>query len=174
MRIPSASAVSPSSSPEQSIPLLTTPIFSVRSMRRSPGRTAPGRATGTRWPAAMFVAPQTISSGSPEPTVTRVSDSRSASRMLLDGEELADDDVLPVGAPPLDALDLHPEQGQALGQLLRRQLDVDVLAQPATAGPSPELLQEAQVVLHVQAQVADRSGARFAIRSTPMPKAKPW
>ena len=78
MRIPSASPVRPSSSPEQSIPLLTTPIFSVRSMRRSPGRTAPGSATGTRWPGAMFVAPQTISSGSPLPTVTRVSDSRSA------------------------------------------------------------------------------------------------
>ena len=78
MRIPSASAVSPSSSPEQSMPLLTTPIFSVRSIRRSPGSTAPGRATGTRWPAAMFVAPHTISSGSPSPSVTRVSDSRSA------------------------------------------------------------------------------------------------
>ena len=78
IRIPSASAVRPSSSPEQSIPLLTTPIFSVRSIRRSPGRTAPGSATGTRWPAAMFVAPQTISRGSPSPVVTRVSDSRSA------------------------------------------------------------------------------------------------
>ena len=78
MRMPSASEVSPSSSPEQSIPLLTTPIFSVRSIRRSPGRTAPGSATGTRWPGAMFVAPQTMSRGSPAPTVTRVSDSRSA------------------------------------------------------------------------------------------------
>ncbi len=78
MRMPSASDVSFSSSPEHSMPLLTTPIFSVRSMRRSPGSTAPGKATGTRWPAAMFVAPHTISSGSPPPTVTRVSDSRSA------------------------------------------------------------------------------------------------
>jgi alkylation response protein AidB-like acyl-CoA dehydrogenase len=67
-----------SSSPEHSIPFETTPIFSVRSIRRSPGRTAPGSATGTRWPAAMFVAPQTISRGSPSPVVTRVSDSRSA------------------------------------------------------------------------------------------------
>ena len=60
------------------MPLLVTPIFSVRSIRRSPGRTAPGSATGTRWPATMFVAPHTISSGSPLPTDTRVSDRRSA------------------------------------------------------------------------------------------------
>ena len=78
MRIPSASEVRRSSSPEQSIPLLTTPIFSVRSIRRSPGRTAPGRATGTRWPGAMFVAPQTIESTSSPPTRTVVSDRRSA------------------------------------------------------------------------------------------------
>ena len=78
MRIPSASEVRPSSSPEQSIPLLTMPIFSVRSIRRPPGRTAPGRATGTRCPGAMFVAPQTIDRGSPSPTRTVVSDSRSA------------------------------------------------------------------------------------------------
>ena len=76
--MPSPSAVMRSSSPEHSIPLLVTPIFSVRSIRRPPGRTAPGSATGMRWPTAMFVAPQTISNGSPLPTVTRVSDSRSA------------------------------------------------------------------------------------------------
>ena len=51
-------------------------------------------------------------------------------RMGLDAEQLADDDVLPVGAPRLDALDLHPEQRQPFGQLLRRELDVDVVAQP--------------------------------------------
>ena len=84
IRIPSASTVSPSSSPEQSIPLLTTPIFSVRSIRRSPGRTAPGSATGTRWPGAMFVAPQTISSGSPAPTLTRGQRQPVGARVLLD------------------------------------------------------------------------------------------
>ena len=97
--MPSASAVRWSSSPEQSMPLLTTPIFSVRSMRRSPGRTAPGSATGTRWPAAMFVAPQTISSGSPSPTVTVRQRQPIGARMWRDLEQLADDDVLPVGAP---------------------------------------------------------------------------
>ncbi len=51
-------------------------------------------------------------------------------RMALDAEQLADDDVLPVGAPRLHALDFHPEQRQPFGQLLRRELDVDVVAQP--------------------------------------------
>ena len=48
--------------------------------------------------------------------------------MLLDRQELTDDDVLPVRAPALDALDLHAEQRQPLGELLRRELDVDVVA----------------------------------------------
>jgi hypothetical protein len=38
--------------------------------------------------------------------------------MGLDAEQFADDDVLPVGAPPLYALDFHPEQCQPFGQLL--------------------------------------------------------
>ncbi len=39
-------------------------------------------------------------------------------RMLLDREQLADDDVLPVGTPRLDPLDLHAEQRQAFRELL--------------------------------------------------------
>ena len=95
-------------------------------------------------------------------------------RMALDRQQLADDDVLPVLAPAVDALDLHPEQRQALGELLRRQVDVDVVAQPATAAPSSELLQEAQVVLEEQAQVGDAVLEHLAIRSGPIPNAKPW
>ena len=81
------------------MPWLVTPILAVRSMRRSPGRTAPGRATGTRWPAAMLVAPQTMDSGVPaSSTRTVVSDSRSALGCGRDLEQLADDDRLPVVA----------------------------------------------------------------------------
>ena len=123
----------------------------------------------------MFVAPQTISSGSPSADASRVvSDSRSARGCFSTRQQLADDDVLPVGAPALDALDLHPEQRQPLGELLGRQLDVDVVAEPGQRDLSSELLQEAQVVLHVQPQVADAVLRRLAIRSTPMPNAKPW
>jgi len=51
--------------------------------------------------------------------------------VLLDREQLPHDDGAPIAAPLLDALDLHAEKGQSFGQLLGRQLDVDVLAQPA-------------------------------------------
>ncbi len=51
-------------------------------------------------------------------------------RVLLDREQLARDDVLPVGAPTLDGLDLHAQERQAFGELLRRQVDCDELAQP--------------------------------------------
>ena len=135
MRMPSASEVRPSSSPEHSMPLLTTPIFSVRSIRRSPGRTAPGRATGTRWPGAMFVAPHTMSSGSPVPHGHAGQRQPVRPRMLLDRQQLPDDDLLPVRAPALDALDLHAEQGQSLGEGLGRHVDVDELPQPAERDP---------------------------------------
>ena len=108
------------------------------------------------------------------PTVTRVSDSRSARGCFSTASSSPTTTLLPVGAPALDALDLHAEQRQPLGQLLGRQLDVDVLAQPATAAPSSELLQEPQVVLHVQPQVARRRGGGWRCRSTPIPNAKPW
>ncbi len=49
-------------------------------------------------------------------------------RVLLDGQQLADDDGPPVGAPALDAFHFHPQKGQSLGELFGRQLDVDVLA----------------------------------------------
>ncbi len=59
------------------MPCDSVPAMVVMSMCRSPGRTEPGSATGTRWPASMLVAPQTMdSSGSPAPVRTRVRDSR--------------------------------------------------------------------------------------------------
>ena len=51
-------------------------------------------------------------------------------RVFLDGQQLADDDGAPVGAPLLDALDFHAQQRQALCELLRGLLDIDVLAEP--------------------------------------------
>ena len=146
--MPSASAVSPSSSPEQSIPLLTTPIFSVRSIRRSPGRTAPGSATGHPLAGGdVRRAADDLERLAVADASRVVSDSRSARGMTLDGQQLADDDVPPVGRPtrsiPLTSM---PSMRQPRGELLRRQVDVDVLAQPAERHLSSELVQEAQVV----------------------------
>ncbi len=76
-------------------------------------------------------------------------------RMLLDRQQLPDDDLLPVRAPALDALDLHAEQRQPLRQGLGRHVDVDELAQPAQGHPHRNCSRKPQVVLHVQAQVGD-------------------
>jgi arylsulfatase len=46
-----------------------------------------------------------------------------------------DDDVAPFGAPSLEALDFHPEKGQTLRELLRGQLDVDVVPEPREGDP---------------------------------------
>ena len=56
-------------------------------------------------------------------------------RMTLHRHEFTDDDVAPFGAPSLEALDLHPEKGQTLGELLRGQVDVDVVAEPREGDP---------------------------------------
>ena len=94
-------------------------------------------------------------------------------RMALHGQQLPDDDVLPVLAPADDALDLHPEQRQTLGEGLGAEVDVDVLAQPAERD------------LHRNCSRKRRSSSRnrrrsvmpclsILIRSGPIPNAKPW
>ena len=94
-------------------------------------------------------------------------------RVLLDRQELAGDDVLPVRAPALDGLDLHPEQRQALGELLRRQVDVDELAQPRQGHPHRKAPRKRRSS-SMYSRRSPTAWRRFAIRSTPMPNAKPW
>ena len=56
------------------MPWLSVPWMVDTPMLRPPGSTAPGSATGTRWPTAMLVAPHTIDSGaSVSETLTLVS-----------------------------------------------------------------------------------------------------
>ena len=94
-------------------------------------------------------------------------------RVLLDRQQLADDDVVPVGAPAVDALDLHPEQGQALGEALRRQVDVDELAQPAERDPHRNCSRKRRS-FSMYRRRSPTPWRRLAIRSTPIPNAKPW
>ena len=173
--MPSASALRPSSAPEQSMPWLSAPWMVETPIWRPPGSTAPGKATGTRWPTAMFVAPQTIDSGaSDSDTFTLVSCSRSALGCGADLEQLPDHDRAPVRADTLDRLDLHAERRQALGQTLRRQVEVDVIAQPGQAGRASELASRKRMSLSRKARMSGMPWRSIAIRSMPMPKAKPW
>ena len=149
----------PSSSPEHSIPFETTPIFSVRSIRRLPGSTAPGSATGIRWPTAMFVAPQTMSSGSPVPVVTRVSDSRSARGCFSTASSSPTTTFaqsLPRRSTPLTSIPSSVRRSASCSGVrskstTSRSHDSGTLIEPA----SSELAQEAEVVLEEQAEVAD-------------------
>ncbi len=94
-------------------------------------------------------------------------------RVLLDRQQLAGHDVLPVRAPALDGLDLHPEQRQALGELLRRQVDVDELAQPRHRHPHRKAPRKRRSS-SMYSRRSPTACRRFAIRSTPMPNANPW
>ena len=76
-------------------------------------------------------------------------------RMARHLQQLAGDDVAPVRAPALDPLDLHPEQREALGELLRVELDVDVVAEPGERDSHRKLPQEAQVAVEEDPDVRD-------------------
>ena len=94
-------------------------------------------------------------------------------RVRFDRQELADHHVAPVGAPFLDALDLHPEHGQPLGERLRGQLDVDELAQPGERHPHRNCSRKRRS-FSMYRRRSPTLWRRLAIRSTPIPNAKPW
>ena len=76
--MPAWSSPSSSSCSERIIPSETLPRSFARSSVLPSGSTAPGSATATVAPAEKFHAPQTIWRGSPSPTSTEHSWSRSA------------------------------------------------------------------------------------------------
>ena len=93
--------------------------------------------------------------------------------MLLDGQQLAGHDVLPVRAPALDALDLHPEQGQPLGELFGRQVQVDVVGQPGQRHSHRNCSRNRRS-FSMYRRRSPTLWRRLAMRSTPIPNAKPW
>ena len=120
----------------------------------------------------MFVAPQTISSTS-SPTRTRVSERRSARgwRATSSSSPVTTfRQSAPQRSIPLTSI---PSKREALGELLGVELDIDVVAEPGERDP------------HRNCPRKRRSSSRktrmsvipwrsIAIRSTPIPKAKPW
>ena len=77
--IPEPSSPSSSSVAEQIMPQLSTPRIFDFLMRKSPGSTAPTRASKTVSPVRTFGAPHTTCTGSPDPSSTRHRLRRSAS-----------------------------------------------------------------------------------------------
>ena len=89
----------------------------------------PGMTSGTLAPTKRFGAPVTmVDSASPRSTlaINRLSALGWRSRST----HLSDDDALPLGADLLDRLGLGAGHRQPVGQLLRRQVDLDIVAQP--------------------------------------------
>ena len=94
-------------------------------------------------------------------------------RMALDRQQLADDDVPPVVAPADDPLDLHAEHREALGELLGRQVDVDVLAQPRQRHPHRSCSRNRRSFSR-NSRRSVMPCLSILIRSGPIPKANPW
>src|SRR6185436_9530021 len=95
-------------------------------------------------------------------------------RVLLALEHATDDEVVQrADAVIEDAVDLGPGQIQALGQLLRRELRIDVVLHPGQGQLHPNCSNSRRSF----SKNMRRSGTpclRKAIRSIPMPQAKPW
>ena len=94
-------------------------------------------------------------------------------RVAFHAQQLADDDVLPVRAPCLDVRDVHAQQGQALGQRLRRVLDVDVVAEPRQRDSHANCSRKRRSFSWNRRRSV-MPCLSILIRSGPIPKAKPW
>ena len=136
--------------------------------------TAPGRATATVWPAATFGAPQTICDGAPSPVSTRQTRQPVGVGMAAGLEHLADDEVLERGhAVRVHAIDLGPREREPLGQRERLQAGVAVVVQPQQGQPHPNCSRKRRSFSYIRRRSLTPC-LRKAIRSIPMPKAKPW
>ena len=94
-------------------------------------------------------------------------------RVALHRQQLPGDDVAPVLTPLDDAFDLHPEQGQALRERLRGQVDIDDLAQPAERHPHRNCSRKRRS-LSRKSRRSVMPCLSILIRSGPIPNAKPW
>ncbi len=94
-------------------------------------------------------------------------------RVLRHLEQLSRDDVAPLGPPALDSLHLHAQERQAVSQLLRGERNVDIVAQPGE-GHSHRNCSRKRRSLSRKTRRSAIPWRSIAIRSTPIPKAKPW
>jgi hypothetical protein len=95
-------------------------------------------------------------------------------RVLLGAQHLADDEA--VGgrhADPLDPLELGPGQVEPLGELDRRQARVAVLAQPRVRNPHDPNCSRKRTSLSKNSRRSGTPWRSIAIRSMPIPNAKP-
>ena len=132
----------------------------------------PGSATATFWPAATFGAPHTIVRSAPSPTSTRQTESRSAFGCRSHDVDAADGDRREVGPDRLDDHVLEAGHREALGE---RALvgQIDELGEPREREPH-------QICPSTRRSPSNRwrrcgiPKRRIAVRSMPMPNAKPW
>ena len=137
------------------------------------GSRAPGSATATFWPAATFGAPHTIVRGAPSPTSTRHTESRSAFGCRSQRVDAADGDRREIGADaPRRPRPRSRRHREAIGErAIARQ--IDELGEPRERQPH-------QICPSTRRSPSNRwrrcgiPNRRIAVRSMPMPNAKPW
>ena len=141
------------------------------------GSTAPGSATATVAPAPKFHAPHTIERGSPSPTSTFVSWSRSAFGCFSASSTLPtrNSSRLPFSsgdAAAHDAVDLAAREDEPPRELLDGQVELDVLAQPRD-GHLHQNCSSMRTSFSQNRRRSPRPWRSIAMRSMPSPNAKP-
>ena len=129
--MPSWSSEICSSTSDTSMPRLSTPrMVPTPSVMFLPGMKAPGGTNTPFMPARAFGAPHTTCTGSPSPVSTMQTRSRSAfgccsaeiTRAIMNGASAL--------RLVLDALDLEPDHGELVDDLVERRVGVEMLLQP--------------------------------------------
>ena len=192
--IPSASSPISSSAAERIIPEEVTPRSLASPSSTPPGIVAPGSATATVWPASTFGAPQTIVRGSESPVSTVQTLSRSAFGCGSRVSTLPITKPLPLGGP------IDPTRSTSVPVIASRTASSSApipgsqCSRSHGTGHSPprQCSAHGEPDFDVRFALAQRncssirtslskkrrrSGTPWrsiAIRSTPIPKAKPW
>ena len=174
--IPSASSPSSSSASERIIPSESTPrSFAAPEPRAPPGITAPGSATGTVWPAATLGAPQTIVRV-PSPVSTSQTRQPVGVGVRLDRDApFRPRSPPPDGGPSVgDPLDLGGPQRQQLAPAPRRPGRDRSTRAARRLGHSHRNCSSTRTSFSKNLRRSGTPCFSIAIRSIPIPNAKPW
>ena len=168
---------SSSSCSERIIPRETSPRSFASSSFVPPGSTAPGSATATVAPSPKFHAPQTICRELPLPHVDAAELEPVRVRMLPGLDDAADEIV--VGVPvrvrdpaTKDVLHHRGRDREALRELVGRDVELDVLAQPVERDAHQNCSRSRRSFCQSM-RMSVRPWRSMKIRSRPQPKAKP-
>ena len=113
------------------MPRLSTPrMVPTPSVMFLPGMNVPGGENTLFMPVRAFGAPHTTCTGSPDAGVDHADAQAVGVRMLLGRDHARDGERRQRLRLVVDVLDLEPDHGQAIGELVERLVGLEMIFQP--------------------------------------------